>query len=700
MGLIPEPTFERVEYDTVYLKGGWDLSTPTLEIYPGVLRDVENFEVSAVASGGYRRIDGYERYDGRAEPSKAAFTILEFSSLTNVPVVGNTITGDTSGATGILIALASNYMVLTAVVGTFVYEVLKVGALVITTSEPLVIVLTPKITAQYKNLAADYYRTLIGQVPGSGPVRGVVSYISGSTETVYAFRDNAGATLVELYKSSASGWTLVPFFREVSFTAGLGSGAGNATPPVEGDVITETLGGETANIKRVMTQTGTWAAGTAAGRFIIDTPTGSEFDGGAATSTGGEAFTLSGASTAITMAVGGQFEFDIGNFASQASTIRVYGCDGVNRGFEFDGTILAPITTATVTDNPTHVKIHKLQLFFAFGSSVIHSAPGQPYQWTNAAATSSEIGCGDVVTNFLNQPGTTTTAVLGITTRSNTLMLYGTGVSTWNLVGFNVGIGGIAFTGQLLNESYWFDSAGVTDLRTTQNFGNFKSATITSQISDYIELQRTKTVCSVVNRTKNQYRILFNDASALLMTVINGRFAGVTKALYADAMSCAWESYAVTKDERVFCGATSSGFVYRMDKGTSFDGSDIRAFLILNWNSIKSPRVKKRFRRASIEMQSFSYAEIQFGYNLQYGNPETRQAPSVSYDTGLIDIPFWDSFIWDAFVWDGVTLAPTNARVTGRAENIQYTITSGTDYIAGFNVNSIITHYSKGRGLR
>lgn len=689
----PPPSFERVEYDTVYLRGGWDLSTPTLEMYPGVLRDVENFDVSSVAGGGYTRIEGYERYDGRSSPSAALFTLLQFASLTNTPTVGQTLTGFVSGATGVIAVITANYFVVTAVTGTFGYELVKVGATPISTLTLLTSTLTPLQTAQYRNAAADYYRSLITAVPGTGPVRGVVSYITGSTDTVYAFRDNAGGTFVDLYKSTTGGWTQVTFFREVSFTLNVAG-----TAPADGEIVTR--GANTATIKRVMLQTGTWAAG-ATGRLIITTPAPGEFAAGVGTfSVGTATVNITGASTAITMAVGGKFEFDIGNFRSQASTIRVYGCDGVNRGFEFDGTTLAPITTGTVTDNPTHVRIHKLHLFFAFGSSVIHSVPGEPFQWTNAAATSTEIGCGDVVTNFLNQPGTTTTAALGITTRSNTLMLYGTGSLSWNLVGFNLGIGGIAYTGQLLNESYWMDSAGIFDMRTTQNFGNFKSATQTAAIADYIILQRSKTIWAMTNRTKNQYRVLFSDASLLSLTVINGKFAGVTKGLYADAMYCGWSSYAYTKDERLFCGANSSGMVYQMDKGTSFDGENIRAFIVLNWNSIKSPRLKKRFRRASIEMQSASYVGLSFGYSLNYGNPETHQDTPTAYDTGLLVAPFWDSFLWDAFVWDGVTLAPENVRVQGSAQNIQYTISSTTDYIASYTLNSVITHYSKRRGLR
>lgn len=686
-----QPVMAEIRYDTVYMRGGWDLATPTLELYPGVLRDVQNFEVSSVVAGGYARIAGYERFDGRTSPSGASFALLQLATYDNVPTVGQTLTGFTSGATGVIIAIASTYLIVTKVTGAFSNtEVVKVGATTIATLVPTTTILSALLTAQYTQLAADNYRADIGAVPGSGPIRGVVAGTFGGVDTVYAFRDNAGGTAVDLYKSSTGGWVQVPFFYEVSFTAG---GAGT---PADGATLTQ--GGVTATIKRVMQQSGSWSGSTAAGRFIIEAPSGGNFAAGAATA-GAVGVTLSGIQTAITLTPGGKFEFDIENFSGQAATRRIYGCDGVNRGFEFDGTTLAPITTGASPDTPLHVKVHKLHLFFSFASSVIHSGLGFPYKWT-AVDGASELATGDLVTNLLNQPGTTTTAALGITTRTNTLILYGTGVSNWNLVPFNVGIGGIPYSSQLLNESYWLDGAGVVDMRTTQNYGNFRQATITQAIQDYILTQRGKVNYSVLNRSKNQYRILFNDGSALLLTLVNGKLAGITKALYGHTMNCAWSSSTVGLNERVFYGASSGGYVYQADMGSSFDGGAIDAFLIFNWNSMKSPRVHKRFRRASLEMQSSHYANFSFGYSLGYGSPEIPQPTPESYDSGFSSAPVWDSFIWDSFTWDGVTLIPSEVRMVGTAENVQIAIRSGTNYIQPYVLNSMIFHYSFRRGIR
>lgn len=688
--MITIPGMSKVLYDTVYLRGGWDLSTPTIELYPGSLRDVQNFEMTATVASGYQRIAGYERYDGQASPSNATFSLVQLASFTNVPTVGQTLTGGTSGATGKILAVTATYIIITRLTLAFTdTEAVLVGATPIGTAVPRTVTLSALLSAQYIQLAADEYRTDVLAVPGSGPVRGVVSHIVSGADVVYAFRNNAGGTAVEIYKSSSSGWTLVPFYYEVSFTVG------GATTPVDGATLTQ--GAVTATIKRVVHQTGSWA-GTAAGRFIITAPGGGNFAAGAAT-IGAVNVTLSAIQTAITMLPGGTFEFDIDNFSGQSTTIRIYGCDGVNRGFEFDGDTFVPITTGATTDAPTHLRVHKKQLFFAFGSSVIHSAIGAPFKWA-AVDGASEIACGDVVTNLMGQPSASTTAALGITTRTDTLILYGTSIADWNLVSLNNGVGGIQRTGELLTQSYWMSSQGVIDMRSTQAYGNFRQSTISTNIQDYFVAQRGNIVCSALNRTKNQYRLLFADGAVLMFTIVNGKLAGITKGLYFHPMSCAWSSESSALEERVFCGAKNSGYVYRMDTGSSFDGEAIEAYLVFNWNAIRNPRIKKRFRRTSIEMQGNFYAGFEFGYALGYGSEKIIQPPAANYTSTFTGAPAWDDFVWDAFNWDGVTLGPSELRTTGRAENIQVTLRCATNYIQPFTVNSLIFHYSMGRGLR
>mgnify|MGYP000966022289 CR=1 FL=1 len=64
------PAMPRVQYDLIRLRGGLDQVTPTLSLPPGFVRRSTNFEASI--TGGYTRIAGYERFDGRVRQQRIA----------------------------------------------------------------------------------------------------------------------------------------------------------------------------------------------------------------------------------------------------------------------------------------------------------------------------------------------------------------------------------------------------------------------------------------------------------------------------------------------------------------------------------------------------------------------------------------------------------------------------------------------------
>jgi hypothetical protein len=681
----------KVEFDVVDLAGGLDQVTPTLKLKPGVCRDALNYECAP--TGGYARIAGYERYDGLDKPSDATCTYLQVVAFTNTPVAGQTLTGGSSLATGTIVAVTATYMVLTQLVGTFTSgEAVSVGATPIGTLTDLTTTVTSQEQAQHLNLAADVYRALIGAVPGSGAVRGVFSFAVSGVDKVFAFRDNAGATGADLYVASASGWTQVPYKYEISFTAG------NAAVPVAGETLTQ--GAVTATVRRVMDSSGstTWAAANTAGRFVIDAPAGGSFVAGAATLSGGATCTLSGAESAITMLPGGHFELDKGNLAGSTGTIRIYGCDGVNRGFEFDGTTLAPVATGAATDTPKHVKVHKNHLMWGIEASIVHSGPGVPFRYL-AVDGGGEIATGDTITGFLVQPGVESVAALAVYRRGSTSILYGTGLADWNFVDFSPETGALHYTAQNLSRSHVLDDRGVVSLSTSQAYGNFTQASLTSNIQTFIRGRRTKAIESTVSRERSQYRLFFSDGYGLYMTIVNGRLLGSMPVYFANTVSCAYSGELVDGSEVAYFGDTT-GYVHQMDVGSSFDGEAIGAYVTLNYNPVRSPRIRKRYRHASVEMQGSSYAAISFGYRLGYATSEIEQPTAVNYAANFSSVSSWDTFTWDAFTWDGSTLVPNEIDVRGTAENIEITLGSATDYIYPFTLNSIVLHFTPRRGLR
>ena len=84
------------------LGGGLDLVTPAISKKPGTVIGAMNYEPTPQ---GYRRIGGFERYDGQPKPSEQTYWILDFTIGIMEPLSGALITGVTSGAIGTLIAI-------------------------------------------------------------------------------------------------------------------------------------------------------------------------------------------------------------------------------------------------------------------------------------------------------------------------------------------------------------------------------------------------------------------------------------------------------------------------------------------------------------------------------------------------------------------------------------------------------------------
>ena len=674
-----------VKYNLIQLQGGLDLVTPTLSLPPGVARESVNFEVSI--TGGYSRIPGYERFDGRPNPSDANYNLLTVASSASL-VVGNTITNLTSTATGVIIAISDTTIVYTKAVGSFLAaDGVYVSAVLKTTVVSLggTVAADSSLAAQYLALAADNYRADIGAVPGSGPIRGVV--FLHTTQQVFAWRNNAGGTAMVIYEDSTSGWTAVSLGFEMPFNTG-------TIELVDGNTITGQTSGAVGTIKRVVLRSGSWTGGTAAGYLVFASITGT-FSAGENLRISTTTYALAvSAQAAITLNPDGQLDFVIENFGSAT---RIYGADTVNYGFEFDGTTYVPIRTGMTTDTPTHVAVHKQHLFFSFGSSVQFSGIGAPYEWSPIVGA-GEIALNNVVTAFLVQPGDQSTGAMAIYSDDNTFVLYGSSSANFALVSYNVGTGAKPFTCQNVNVSYSFDDRGVINMATTLNFGNFDSAALTLNLRPFVQQRRNLAVASGVNREKGQYRVFFSDGYGLYVTLANGKYMGSMPVQFPNAVTCMAEGEKPDGAETAFFGSTN-GYVYRLDAGTSFDGAEIAASMTLVFNAIGSPRLLKRFRRGSLEITGTGYAEFAFNYDLAYSSTYIGQETQSTYASNLL-ASFWDAAVWDAFVWDGRTLAPSEVEMKGTAENIAIRVASISAIYQPFTLNSIILHYTPRRGIR
>ena len=684
----------KVQADYVEFKGGLNQINTLINTPQGFLADAVNFEVNT--NGGYTRIQGYERFDGRTSPSDALYYSATFTAGPNSLSLA-AITGDTSGATATVVAYSTTQIFITAITGTFVSgEVVRIGGLnvgTLTSTFGLGGAPTSLLDAQYKVAAAGVYRALIGAVPGSGNILGVQIF----SDTVYAFRADTG--VVKMYKSTASGWSEVTFGYELSFTGG------NSALLADGAAITGAVSGATATVRRVVVQSGTFGASTAAGRLIIDTIVGTWQSGEGIKVSGTSRATSSSLVTAITLTVGTRTDgnaqrFQFTNYAF-GTIKRMYGCDGVNRAFEYGpnavGTnVFTPITTGMTTDKPTHIATHRNYLFLAFDTSVMNSAVGDPYQWT-VITGASEMNMGDFVTGLLPQPGSDASGALMIFCRNQISILYGTSTATFTRTILRDGIGAMPYSQQNIGVAHALDDRGVIQMTPTLNWGNFDQGTISRLYNDFLYSKKSRTSASSVHRGKNQFRLFFSDGSGIYITVFQGTPMGAIPVSFDAPVLCISEDEFSTGDERSFFGS-SDGYVYELDVGPNFDGAVITGYITLTFNSEKTPRYKKKFRKVVLDGRFSNYTELVFGYALGYGKAEIPQ-PGDQGITLTDGYTTWDTGFWDTMIWDG-GFTPSEVSLDGSAENIQLTFLNQVNYVEPFTLSGAIVQYNVRKLLR
>jgi hypothetical protein len=168
---------------------------------------------------------------------------------------------------------------------------------------------------------------------------------------------------------------------------------------------------------------------------------------------------------------------------------------------------------------------------------------------------------------------------------------------------------------------------------------------------------------------------------------------------FPNPVTCSWSSEITGGgDELIFFGS-SNGMVYQMEKGTSFDGANIEAYIELVFNHSKSYRTLKKYRRMTFEMNGSGYAEFKSSYDLSYASSEVAQ-PDLVNNTINLSAAFWDEFVWDQFIWDGQPLTNLSMSTPGNGENISVRILSNGNYFTPILFSGVFLEFSTLRMLR
>ena len=268
----------------------------------------------------------------------------------------------------------------------------------------------------------------------------------------------------------------------------------------------------------------------------------------------------------------------------QDGTDRLYGAGGVGPGFEFDGTVFAPINLVDGAF-PSYPAVHKNHLFFGFsGGSLLHSVVGFPTNFS-ALAGGGEIAVGDNVTALRPLPG----GVLAVGCENKIEMLYGNDVESFQLQKFtDHGTKPYSF-GEVGGNTLALDDRGVQNIAVSQAYGDFES-TSQSRLINPLILGRPGGLlptASFVSKGKSQYRLFFGQRG-YYFTYAGDVFVGVTPVDYADAVRCAVVGEDDTLKEVSYFGS-DDGKVFKVDDSYKFDGKNIVSFFRSAFNFLRPP---------------------------------------------------------------------------------------------------------------
>lgn len=638
--------------------GGLDTNSAALAVAPSLLISAMNYEPLAE---GYGRIDGYERFDGRTAPSACQYWTLGFDGGTIAIVSGNTVTGNTSGATGILVTepygltgswgagTAAGTLILVALTGTFLNnEPLNVAGVAHALANGVAVASgasTIDLDETWLELAQAYHRALIAKPPGQGPVRGGAT-ING---VVYAWRDNVGATQLLGYRATAAGWVALTTSRRIAFTAG-------NNEILDGAALLGVTSGATATAVRVVVTSGDWGSSDAAGWIHITGQTG-VFGTETVKAAGVNSASIV-ASVANTFAPGGRVRAIRHNFYGAADRYRIYGTTATGYGFELNGNAMIPILTGMAIDTPTYVFEIGNSLGFTFaGGSVQVSGTGEPLQWQPILGA-GEIGLGTEVTDVV-QANETAVALFG---EQKVAVLTGNDVNNFALDTLTEEAGADADSAQRIARTVYLDRRGVRTLDATQAFGDFKAGALSGRFEKYLKAKRAAgatVIGSFTSRTKSQYRLVWNDGTGFAL-YMGGKQPEMIPFEYGDMRPTSFWTGELAGGEAIFCGG-EDGYVYRLDSGTNQDGDRIHGFCMMPFNHFGAIMQEKRYHKVTLELDGPPRARIgitaQFDYN-DGNQPIAGQSNFFVVGAGNGNAFLvtggggsWDSAVWDEFYW-------------------------------------------------
>lgn len=536
---------------------------------PGSARLLKNFEPSV--DGGYRRIEGYDKYSSSFVPAYGEPKIQGSAQTGTTLVIANIYTAPSVGSTFTIAGVAGTYTVATG--GVSFDSTYKQATLTLTTS----------LASSPADKAAVTFTSHTGRI------KGVVAW----NETVISYRN------ADIYASTGTTHTKIskPVYGTMLVNGGSQTGT---TLNVDGLTGTPQVGDtfSIAGVEKVYTiiSPTTVTAGAAA-LLIYPALASSPADNAAITMLSCDR--ASGVKLRFA-------KYRINN------TDKVAAVDGVNVPFIWDGTTFTEITSApSDVIGASFITFHKNQMFFAKGEVLIFTSPYTDADF-NAANGSGVIAIGGNITGIIPFR-----EALLIFTDKTISQLVGNTLQDFVLQPVTTRVGCVSpdTIQEIGGDVIFLGPEGLRLFGATDRVGDFSMGVVSKPIQNEMTslIAASSSFSSCVIKQKSQYRIFGYNSTA--NSVANAKGILGTQMVGDNTSNMEWaetigiKSYVADSDyenqTETVVFAHDDGYVYQMERGNNFDGTNIVASFATPFVPINDPRIRKTFYKM------FLYADPQ-----------------------------------------------------------------------------------------
>lgn len=568
---------------------------------PGSARLLKNFEPSV--DGGYKRIEGFSKYDTATVPpygfpkvhgSGQTGTTLIIGNIFITPEVNDTFT--IAGVTG------------TYSINNVSYD---------NTNKRATLTLSTSLASSPADLAAITFAA------HTGLIKGVAAWES----SVIALRNNS------LYKSTGSGWTKI---NVPSYGTVLVNGAGQTGSSLVMDGLTDNPKvGDTFTISGVE-------------KVYTVLTTATVTSGGATLSISPALASSPADNAAVTWLTSNYSESEKLRTSKYriSTTSKIVGVDGVNYPFIYDGSTYTVLDATTDLLGVSFAAFHKNHLVFAKGDKIIFSSPYTDTDF-NAANGSGIISIGGAITGII-----VFREALIIFTEKSISQITGNTSADFVLQSITRNVGCVASDTiqEIGGDIMFLGPEGLRLLGATDRTGDFNlgvvSKVIQQEATDLI--LASSSFSSVVIKQKSQYRIFGYNSSVTPSSskgILGTQMTADNTASIAWAETTGIKSYVADSDYKnqteTIVFAHTDGYVYRMESGSSFDGTNIIASFATPYVPINDPRVRKTFYKLFLYTDPLGSVTTSVNLKLDFDDVGSIQPETITLSNTTGSVGFY-----------------------------------------------------------